>query len=336
MLIRPLFALTLFGAVCGFVPCAAAQAGGTAPDSQMRSWLARIHEAAGKRNFQGTFVVSGGGMVSSARIAHFCVGPNQFERIESLDGQARHVFRHNDLVHTVWPGSRVAVVEQSPQQPAFPALLQAGDDRIGEFYELHAQGTGRVAGHEAEVMHLRPRDRLRYGYRLWSERVSGLLLRADVLAEGDEVLETSAFSEVTIGIKPQPDSVLQPMRRLDGFRVLRPQLQPTSLEAEGWVMNAAVPGFRLVRGVRRPMDAAGGEVDMQAPAVLQAIYSDGLTHVSMFIEPYDPQRHTREMRASLGATQTLMRRQGDWWLTLVGDVPLKTLKLFANGLERSK
>lgn len=336
MLIRPLFALTLFGAVCGFVPSVAAQAGGAAPDGQMRSWLMRIHEAAGKRNFQGTFVVSGGGMVSSARIAHFCVGPNQFERIESLDGQARHVFRHNDLVHTVWPGSRVAVVEQSQQPPAFPALLQAGDDRIGEFYELRAQGTGRVAGHEVEVLLVQPRDKLRYGYRFWSERVSGLLLRADVLAEGDEVLETSAFSEVTIGIKPQPDSVLLPMRRLDGFRVLRPQLQPTRLEDEGWALSAPVPGFRLVRGVRRPMDAAGGEVDMQAPAVLQAIYSDGLTHVSLFIEAYDPQRHVRELRASLGATQTLMRRHGDWWLTLVGDVPLKTLKLFANGLERTK
>jgi sigma-E factor negative regulatory protein RseB len=337
MLIRPLFALTLFGAFCGFVPVAAAQGNASGADGQqVRTWLMRIHEAAGRRNFQGTFVVSSGGTVSSARIAHFCVGPNQFERIESLDGPARHVFRHNELVLTVWPGSRVAVVEQSQQPPAFPALLQTGDDRIGEFYELRPQGAGRVAGHEAEVLLVQPRDKLRYGFRLWSEKNSGLLLRADVLAEGDEVLETSAFSEVTIGIRPQPESVLQPMRRLDGFRVVRPQLQPTSLENEGWALRQAVPGFRLVSGVKRPMDAAGGEVDMQAPFVLQAIYSDGLTHVSMFIEAYDPQRHTREMRASLGATQTLMRRHGDWWVTLVGDVPLPTLKLFANGLERKK
>jgi sigma-E factor negative regulatory protein RseB len=194
MLIRPLFALTLFGAFCGFVPVAAAQGNASGADGQqVRTWLMRIHEAAGRRNFQGTFVVSSGGTVSSARIAHFCVGPNQFERIESLDGQARHVFRHNELVLTVWPGSRVAVVEQSQQPPAFPALLQTGDDRIGEFYELRPQGAGRVAGHEAEVLLVQPRDKLRYGFRLWSEKNSGLLLRADVLAEGDEVLETSAF-----------------------------------------------------------------------------------------------------------------------------------------------
>jgi sigma-E factor negative regulatory protein RseB len=171
--------------------------------------------------------------------------------------------------------------------------------------------------------------------RLPVQRLDALvLLRADVLGENDEVLETSAFSEVTIGIKPQPDSVLQPMRRLDGFRIVRPQLQPTQLEDEGWELRDVVPGFRLVSGVKRPM--GGADADAQAPAVLQAIYSDGLTHVSVFIEPYDPQRHLREMRASLGATQTLMRRRGDWWVTLVGDVPLPTLKRFAGSLERRK
>jgi sigma-E factor negative regulatory protein RseB len=32
----------------------------------------------------------------------------------------------------------------------------------------------------------------------------------------------------------------------------------------------------------------------------------------------------------------LMRKQGDWWVTVVGDVPSATLRQFANGLERKK
>ena len=39
---------------------------------------------------------------------------------------------------------------------------------------------------------------------------------------------------------------------------------------------------------------------------------------------------------TIGATQTLMRRQGDWWITVVGDVPASTLKAFAGALERKK
>ena len=297
----------------------------------------RIHQAAREHNFQGTFVVSGAGGVASARIAHYWQGPNQFERIESLHGQARHVFRYNDLVHTVWPQSRVVLVEQRKLPISFPALLQAGDDRIADFYEVRQLGAERVAGYEANVLLVKPRDGFRFGYRLWAERNTGLLLRADVLGEHGEALETSAFSDVVIGVRPQPETVLQGMKRLDGYRVLRPVLAATTLEAEGWSMKPAAPGFREVSCVRRPLDdyrAADAPAD--AAQAVQTIFSDGLTHVSIFIEPFDPQRHIRPMLASVGATQTLMRRQADWWVTVVGDVPAVTLHSFSSALERRR
>ncbi|HKW82246.1 MAG TPA: MucB/RseB C-terminal domain-containing protein [Burkholderiaceae bacterium] len=322
----------------------AGDSGAPAQASEVRSWLLRIHEAASHRNFQGTFVVSGGGSVSSARIAHYCEGKNQFERSESLDGQPRHVYRHNDVVHTVWPGSRVAMIEQRDLISSFPALLQAGDDKIAEFYEVRSLASDRVAGHDANVLLVKPKDMYRYGYRLWADRSSGLLLRADVLGERGDVLETSAFSEVSIDVRPQPESVLQPMKKLDGYRIVRPALTPTTLETEGWAMRVGVPGFRQVSCVNRPIDGTlPDDRDPAAPArqgarspVLQAIYSDGLTYVSVFIEPFDPQRHTRPMSTAVGPTQTLMQQLGDSWVTVIGDVPPATLRQFAKGLERKK
>ena len=236
MMRRPFSLLALAGVVCAAAPAAWAQASaaadGGAQAREVRTWLLRIHEAASHRNFQGTFVVSGGGSVSSARIAHYCEGPNQFERSESLDGQARHVYRHNDVVTTLWPATHVATIEQRTMLAEFPALLQAGDDRIAEFYEVRPQGAERIAGYETNVLVVKPRDGLRYGYRLWAEQASGLLLRADVIGERNEVLETSAFSDVSIGVKPQPESMLAPMKKLDAYRVLRPALTPTRLDAE--------------------------------------------------------------------------------------------------------
>ncbi len=349
---RPFAALAVAGAFCFVTLSAGAQTSAAAPgDTQtrdVRAWLMRIHEAASHRNFQGTFVVTGGGVVSSARIAHFCEGPNQFERSEALDGQARHVYRHNDVVTTLWPATKTAMVEQRTLLAQFPALLQAGDDHIADFYELRTQGAERVAGRDANVLLVKPRDAYRYGYRLWTDQASGLLLRADVVGEHNEVLESSAFSDVTIGVKPQPESVLHPMKKLDGYRVVRPTLTPTKLEAEGWAMRQTVPGFRQVSCVKRPMEGVdGGQADLgkvgkdservEARAqVLQTIFSDGLTYVSLFIERFDPQRHTRPMLASVGPTQTLMQQQGDWWVTVMGDVPPATLRRFAKSLERDR
>jgi sigma-E factor negative regulatory protein RseB len=315
---------------------AAAPAASAAP-SEVRSWLLRIHQAASRHNFQGTFVVSGGGSVASARIAHFCDGPNQYERIESLDGRQRQVYRYNDVVHTLWPASHVALIEQRGMLSSFPALLQAGDDGIADVYEVRVEGTDRVAGHDASVLAIRARDSLRYGYRLWADRASGLLLRAEVLGEHGDVLETSAFSDVVIDVRPQPDSVLQAMRRLDGYRVVRPVLTPTRLESQGWSMRQLAPGFRAVgcvsRQIEAPADAAAGT---SSPSVIQSIYSDGLTYVSVFIEPYRAERHPKPMFASIGATSTLAHRLGDSWVTIIGDTPPATLKLFAAALERRK
>ena len=80
------------------------------------------------------------------------------------------------------------------------------------------------------------RDGARFAQRLWAEQGSGLLLRADVVAADGRVLESSAFTDLSIGgkTKPQPGNTVQgALKQLDGWRVLKPALQRTSLEAEG-------------------------------------------------------------------------------------------------------
>ena len=157
-----------------------------------------------------------------------------------------------------------------------------------------------------------------------------------MLGERGEVLESSAFSEVTIGVKAQPELILVPMKKLDGYRVVRPTLTPARLDAEGWSLRTGVPGFEPVSSVKRPLGGVAEDDRDTTTQALQTIYSDGLTYVSVFIEPYEASRHPRDMQTALGATQTLMRRHGDWWVTVVGDVPAATLRQFANALEYKK
>jgi sigma-E factor negative regulatory protein RseB len=318
------------------LPAAAATVGEapTAEPSDARTWLARIHAAANQRNYQGTLVFSAGGALSSSRVAHFCVGEQSFERLETLDGRQQRIYRQNDQLHTVWPQARVVVQERAGALSSLPSSTQVVEPRALERYELKAEGSERVAGREAQVFLLQPRDEMRYAQRLWADKATGLMLRADVIGPSRQVLESTAFSEVEIGVKPQPETVLQPMKKLDGYRVVKPQQQRTQLESEGWALDRPVAGFAFAgcmkRTIEAPPDATGND------PVLQVVYSDGVTHVSLFIEPYDARRAMVPLTGQLGATGTLRQRRGEHWITVMGDVPAATLRAFADALERRR
>ncbi len=305
--------------------------------SEAQRWLTRIQKAPAQRSFQGTFVVHAGGSMSSARMTHYLAGKSQYELIESLNGQARQVFRHDDLIQTLWPQQRVALVEKREKLGSFPALLESGSLRMLEFYELRVVGIERIAGRIADVLSVTPRDGLRFAVRLWSDKETGLLLREDVIDSNGNLLESSSFSDVSIGIQPQPEAFLAAMKKTEGYRVVRPTFSATELESEGWVQRETVPGFHRVSCIKRPLFNAG-EADSAANGlqVLQTIFSDGLTYVSVFIEPYNAERHSNPVLTSIGATHTLMNKHGDWWITVVGDVPHATLRAFSKAVERRR
>jgi sigma-E factor negative regulatory protein RseB len=307
------------------VPMALADAG---------SWLVRIQHAAANSSYQGTLLFSAGGVVSSSRVTHICDGHQRYERVEVLDGRARLQYRHNEQMLTLWPASKLARVEQRDPVAEFPALPASAQPRALDNYEPGLPARDRIAGHEADVVLLRPRDKHRFAQRLWTDRATGLMLRNDVIGPGGEVLESSAFTDVQIGGKHSPETVLGPMRQLDGYRVQRPHAERASVEAEGWALTRQVPGFGLVSCTKRPLDAA---TDAGAPVqVLQSVFSDGLTHVSVFIEPYDASRHKQPLGTSLGATHSVMNRHGDWWFTVVGEVPMATVQQFEAMFERRR
>jgi sigma-E factor negative regulatory protein RseB len=319
----------------GLMPLAAAQAGAASEVSpaDARAWLARIHGAASTANYHGTLVFSAGGVMSSSRIWHYCVGEDTYERRESLDGRQRRVLRHNESVYTVWPQNRLAVVERGGILVGRKSGLVSVDPRALEHYALRPEGASRVAGREADTFVLQPRDALRFSQRLWADRETGLMLRADVIGPDGAVLESAQFSSIEVDVKPQPDAVLGEIRRLHGERELKlrqSDKQRADLAAEGWALAEMVEGFELAGCVKRAL----GESDNGAPHMLQAVFFDGLTHVSLFIEPLDEGRHGQSRHGRMGATSTLMRSLDGHWITAIGDVPLATLERFVNALQR--
>ena len=322
--------------VAAQVPSATLPAIASVTESRnLNDWLMRMHQASTNRSYVGTFVVSAGASMASAKIWHVCEGTQQIERVETLTGAPRSIFRYNDDVVTFMPDHKSVRSEKRESLGLFPALFQSADSRIADFYTFRQEGIERVAGVDADVGMLMPKDRLRFGYRVWSERKIGLVVKLQTLGLDGKVIEQAAFSELQLDAPVSMNQLIEMMNKTQGYKIDKPVLVKTTASAEGWALKTSVAGFNPANCYRRPGFAVGGS-DNQAVAEvpLQCVFSDGLASVSIFVESFEPRHHTQESKRSLGATQTLTRRFGGHWITLVGEVPMTTLQLFSSALER--
>lgn len=300
-------------------------------------WLQRMHNASSRRAYMGTFVVSSAaGNLSTSRIWHVCDGEQQMERVDALTGIARTTIRRNDDVLTFLPNAKLARREKRDSFGMFPYLFSASDSSIAEFYTARNGVTDRAAGYDADVVTLVPKDKLRFGYRVWSEKKSGLVIKLQTLDTDGRVIEQSAFSELKLDAPVKMEKLAQMMANTEGYRVEKSsEAVKTTAPHEGWVLKTAVPGFKPVSCFKRDMASATAH-----ESTVQWIFSDGLATVSLFLEIYDHQRHVQASLRALGATQSLTRHvtavDGDWWLTVLGEVPVQTLQAFAQSLERKK
>lgn len=311
------------------VLAAAAQAPGT-PVS-INDWLLRMHEGSRSRAFTGTFVVSTGAQMSSARIWHVSQGDQQVELVEVLTGPPRLVYRHNSEVLTFLPQAKLARRERHQSSAHLAEFLQDASSNIDEVYSARALGSDRVAGVGADVVQLVPKDRLRYGYRIWAEQKTGLVVKLQTLDAEGRVLEQAAFSEVKLDAPLKMSKLLSMMGQTEGYRIETVALASVSTGEAPWLSKKNLHGFKLVSRLQRAaVDPA------QADQALHWTFSDGLATVSLFLEPFDPKRHGPEASLSMGPTQTLTQRLGNDWVTAMGEVPLGTLKLFVASLERKR
>lgn len=295
-------------------------------------WVERMHRAPCQRPYAGTFVVlAANGAMTSSRIWHSCDGQQQIERVESLTGTPRTIFRRNDEVRTFLPQSRVVRTDRREAAGLFPSVPVVSGTSIAQFYTTRVLGQDRVAGFVADVVLFKPVDTLRFGYRLWSEKETGLVIKLQTLSADGRVLEQAAFSELDLNAVVRVDELSRMMSETAGYQTIAPVVVKTSAQAEGWVLRQPVAGFVPVSCHRRSVSDAEG-----ATRVLQCLYSDGLASVSLFFEPFDAKHHPSKPQVSgMGATQLLSQHvQPDIWLTAVGEVPLQTLRLFAGQLAR--
>ncbi|WP_026296268.1 MucB/RseB C-terminal domain-containing protein [Aromatoleum toluclasticum] len=289
------------------------------------SWLGRMATAGQRLNYSGTFIYQSGKNFETSRIAHMSDANGEHERLEVLDGSPREVIRSNSEVRCVLPDQKTVIVDRPGTRRAFPSRLPVAFGGLAENYRIRKGNVGRVAGLDAQQIILEPKDDLRFGYQLWAELQSGLLLKARTVDDRGEIVEQFTFSDVRIGGEIGSDAFRPRITKSSDWRIVHANGVEVRKEESGWVLNAPLAGFSLVSVMRRPLGRDRGEA-------LHMVYSDGLASISVFIEPNDGARVELGPFAS-GAINIYKRVVGPHLVTALGEAPLRSVQRLGDAIE---
>ena len=316
----------LLWALCCLIPCTAS----AGQQTDGRFWLERMVRAAHKLDYTGTFVVQHAAFSETSRIVHLVEGGRELERIEVLDGAPREVVRSDDEVKCYLPDSSTLIVENRGQQRSFPALAPTALAELGEHYVVRKGPLLRVAERESQAILLEPRDELRYGRQFWADTTSGLLLKAALVNERGETIESVTFTQLQIGGAIDRETLKSRYAVAShDWQVRNARTTPSRGEDAAWLFKTVLPGFSKRAGMLRG--------PRELPRSMHLIFSDGVAAISVFIERLGAQDDRGEVgMLTMGATNVYKRIVDGHLIVLMGEVPQATLKMFGDGIEARK
>jgi sigma-E factor negative regulatory protein RseB len=164
---------------------------------------------------------------------------------------------------------------------------------------------------------------MRYEYRLYLDRENKLLLRSELYSRQGEVLENVGFKEISF----EPTLIENPslMKAGPGWRTSSTEVHTLDSDALPYDLPDLVFGFKKADTVCR--------VKSKDEQIHQTVYSDGLSTLSVFIQKHQPNHSMPQVPMSHGAVMSKSETQGGHMVTVLGEVPEKTLVLFLKSVR---
>lgn len=306
-----------------------------------QSWLERMTQAFQQQNYRGVLMYGDGQEWNSLSITHAVLDGVEQEKLQHLTGVPREIVRHGDEITCVHPGSHPPHQHSELSNPlhGFSRVMDVQDQ-----YRFTLGNVERIAGHFAQRLNITPTDDHRYGYQLWLDQNTGLLLRSDLINSQQQVLQRFQFAHIEIGLD-LPAAAFE----ADGQghrRTLSPVISDqhqADTAGLGWLPGWVPDGFHLTAVIQSGLSqqAVDGNPHNEVSDTLpvRLMYSDGLAAFTLFIDPVD-QEQMPEITRRWGATAAVVRYreqpfdhgEGHLRVTVVGELPIDTMIRIATSI----
>ena len=300
-------------------------------DEAAQAALRNMHDATRKLNYDGVFVYQRGSQLESMRVIHRYADDTETERLISLSGPAREVIRNGPLVTCLFDNGQGGAPDKNPPRDIIGIGFSAPVEKLLTSYAFAIDGRDRVAGRTAIIVTVTPRVLDRYGYRLWLDEQSNLLLKSAILDGTGLALEQVQFTHLEV-LEQIANELLQPGIKGAEFNwrtegdsdALKDGNVEQGAQAQkpDWLAHWLPAGFEFKESNVQHMEA-------KAVATSHLVYSDGLAMVSVFVEPVADEARALRGHSSRGAVNAFSRLADKHQITVVGEVPLATVKRIA-------
>jgi sigma-E factor negative regulatory protein RseB len=216
------------------------------------------------------------------------------------------------------------------QDPAFKRSFfpSVPVDKLRGVYRLEWGETGRVAGHPVRNLKVLPDDEFRYGYSLWLDLDSRLLLKWELLDINRTAIARLLFTNFRYGSEVDVNELnsSKPRQKFNVVESSLPQGNTVADPGSSWKAVDLPDGFELTD--HRYASGADEEV------YEHLVYGDGLAAVSVYIESSDGESVSGI--SSMGTTHAFTRRDRAVKITVIGDVPAATVLKIGRGVRSER
>lgn len=286
--------------------------------------LQQMQRAYHHYNFELSLIKVRQGTIEPLRFSHAVSEESELSHLIYLNGRPSEYLKRNNEISFFEAGADPYTLSGARMPGFWSAVLGMNLEQVLKSYDPVVTGRNRIAGLPVQVVRLAPKDPSKYGFVLWLEQASGLLLRLDLIDEGGNLVEQ--FMGVDLRIMPEPSSWLLALDKVTLPRAVTTEQAYQAPQQElGWAPGWLPKGFRVMSTDRHPLVGTGEMVDYM-------MVSDGLVDVSIYLSAPDTGMGDQLVRQ--GAT-SLLRMLNDHKVevTVVGEVPAQTAQRIAESLH---
>ncbi len=283
-------------------------------------WVQRLSSSLKELNFDTSFVVVRNNRAEPYRWLHGVEENNELELLTLLNGPRKESIRIDNNVSYFESDNPPYTVNSSAISGPIPRAFSGNVEKLQQSYDFITVGKSRILGRPAQLIRLECKDKQRFGYWLWLDIQSGLLLKAAVISRNGELLEQIQFTHLLI-----TEHSNDLLKQLITVELPSPAASIAKPIALPWQVNWLPSGFELVNSNRGLLSTINEQVE-------SLMYNDGLVDVSIYVSRSDEAARQASINQT-GATVLLSQLREGYEINVVGKIPANTALQIAESVS---